>query len=289
MSWFSKLGSSINAGIQTAAKWIGNLGATVMDPITHNSENLQMQKDELEYQHNLQNTIFEREDNAQQRAANDLASAGLSKTLAAGSGAGAGSVVSTKAPQRESDVGSLLTMAQISQQMANVSHTKAETKRLSLQNTLDQMNIDYFNELGIAPAEQNKYTQLGEALVTGFNQLGGLWSGEKNGASSVIDALKDGSSWLAGKAADVANAAAAPVVQAADRVTKYIDSRVKNGIENNKIEWNIPDQPKGNPNDILEEAPAYLKDYQSYVAWMKLKGFGDQIKSYEKWAEVTGH
>lgn len=63
------------------------------------SDNLAFQKQNLQYQQGLQNRIFEREDNAVQRRAADLESAGLSKTLAAGSPAGAGQVIKTDAPQ----------------------------------------------------------------------------------------------------------------------------------------------------------------------------------------------
>lgn len=59
----------------------------------------QFQKDSylqnFEYEKNLQQQIFGREDSAVQRRVADLQKAGLSKTLAAGDGAGAGSVVST--------------------------------------------------------------------------------------------------------------------------------------------------------------------------------------------------
>ena len=59
------------------------------------NQNYQLQKDafqfqkdsylnNFEYQKNLQNQIFNREDNAVQRRVHDLQAAGLSKTLAAG-------------------------------------------------------------------------------------------------------------------------------------------------------------------------------------------------------------
>ena len=57
--------------------------------------NAYQQLKEFEYAKDIQSQIFEREDNAVQRRMADLEKAGLSKTLAAGSGAGAGSVVST--------------------------------------------------------------------------------------------------------------------------------------------------------------------------------------------------
>lgn len=57
--------------------------------------NAYQQQREFDYAKDIQNQIFEREDNAVQRRVADLEKSGLSNTLAAGSGAGAGSVVST--------------------------------------------------------------------------------------------------------------------------------------------------------------------------------------------------
>lgn len=65
------------------------------------SKNYKLQKEQFEYQKQLQERMFEREDTAVQRQAADMAKAGLSKTLAAGGGASSGPVVQTQAPQMD--------------------------------------------------------------------------------------------------------------------------------------------------------------------------------------------
>lgn len=88
---------SLGAGLSTATGIASGVAG-----IVQGERNYNMQKENYAYQKNLQNTIFNREDNAVQRRVADLKAAGLSPTLAAGSSAGSGAVVSTVAPQNQS-------------------------------------------------------------------------------------------------------------------------------------------------------------------------------------------
>lgn len=106
---------------------IGALGG-----VTESGLNYKSQVANLDYQKNLQKQIFEREDNAVSRRAADLKNAGLSKTLAAGDAAGAGTAVSTSAPQL-SMVDKVATGLSYAQQMANVRKTEEETQNLLVQ------------------------------------------------------------------------------------------------------------------------------------------------------------
>lgn len=92
----------------------------------------------FEYQKALQQQLFSREDNAVQRRAADLQLAGLSKTLAAGDGAGAGPVVSTSssslsAPQR-SQVDLLSSALNFAEAQASIRKVNAEAENLLKQN-----------------------------------------------------------------------------------------------------------------------------------------------------------
>lgn len=96
------------------------------------SQNLGFQKDTLAYQKALQKQLFEREDNAVQRRAADLEAAGLSKTLAAGSAAGAGEYVPITTPQNKfrSDLSSVVG------NMYSVAQTAEDLKTKELQNKI---------------------------------------------------------------------------------------------------------------------------------------------------------
>lgn len=110
-----------------------------------NQENLRLQKAQFKYQKQLQSTLFAREDNAVQRRATDLQKAGFNRVLAAGSGAQAGPVVSTTAPQEapfpdlSGAAGSISDAAQVYMNMITqkeqIAKTVAERKFIELQQT----------------------------------------------------------------------------------------------------------------------------------------------------------
>ncbi len=164
----------------------------VKDSVKTNDLNYQLQKDELAYQKDLQKIMFAREDNAVQRRVADLKAAGLSPTLAAGSAASAGSVVSTTAPQKVSNLQGYLALAQVGTMLAN--QQKAQTEADIARQQLKQSRLDtkYYVDRGLAPVEVNQdwkarllnllYPKIEEALF-GDNTKSGLFG-------SILELLK---------------------------------------------------------------------------------------------------
>uniref|UniRef100_A0AAU8BAM8 DNA pilot protein n=1 Tax=Dulem virus 204 TaxID=3145681 RepID=A0AAU8BAM8_9VIRU len=94
------------AGIGSIISGIGSIGIGAANAYLTdkaNKKNLEFQRETLNYQKQLQREIFQREDNAIQRRANDILAAGGNPALAyAGDGAGAGQSVDTITPQTQS-------------------------------------------------------------------------------------------------------------------------------------------------------------------------------------------
>lgn len=104
-------------------------------------KNLQAQNDMLAWQKQAQEKTWEREDTATQRRMADLESAGLSKTLAAGSSAQTGSPIHMDTPQMSQDYANAplkgLSTAQavmgLMRQKADISQVNAQTALTKLQ------------------------------------------------------------------------------------------------------------------------------------------------------------
>ncbi len=159
---FGSIMSAVGSGFSSVAGGLANLGSAwatlqgVKENKRVNDINFQLQKENLAYQKDLQKIIFGREDNAVQRRVSDLRKAGLSPTLAAGSAAGAGSVISTSAPQRLSDLQGYLALAQVGTMIAN--QQKAQTDADIARQNLKQIKMDnkYLKDRGLAPMEVNQ-------------------------------------------------------------------------------------------------------------------------------------
>lgn len=129
------------------------------DQMKTNDLNFQLQKENLEYQKSLQQTIFNREDNAVQRRVADLKAAGLSPTLAAGSAASAGQAISTKGPERTSNLEAMASLANVRTMLAEQQRAQTEADRAKVQLQADKRDLQYMKAHGLAPMEVNQSWQ----------------------------------------------------------------------------------------------------------------------------------
>ena len=130
--------------------WLGNIPQAIPWAIPGYAEgkNYAQQKQVFEWQKSVQETNWQREDNAVQRRVADLKNAGLSPVLAAGSAAQSGPPVSVTAPQRQPTpvIDKALQVMALMRQHVDISRTEAETdaimaqaERTRVQTTIDDV------------------------------------------------------------------------------------------------------------------------------------------------------
>ncbi len=151
MGWFDSLMGGLADGFNAVTTYLGFKEQQKVNDLNYN-----MQKDNLAYQKDLQKIMFSREDNAVQRRVNDLKAAGLSPTLAAGSSAGAGSVISTTAPQKLSNLNGYLALAQVGTMLANQQRARTEADIAKQQLAQSKLDTKYYVDRGLAPVEVNQ-------------------------------------------------------------------------------------------------------------------------------------
>ena len=163
-----------------AASGLANLGTNIANTVFQRdiaNKNFELQQAQFEYEKQLQNRIFDREDSSIQRRMADLQKAGLSPLLAAsGDGAGSGTPIATQAPQMDVsgvDYGSISSgltraLSDATTAFKLVSDMQSEREKLNglkLDNGLKQAELD--NALNFGGALKKAQLDILSETLTG--------------------------------------------------------------------------------------------------------------------------
>ena len=141
-------------------------------------DNYDLQKKMFKYSKDLQREVFEREDNAALRRVLDLKRAGLSPTLAAGSAASSGPIVSTVAPQKQlpgsiPHANAMMAMNMMSMKQ-QIDKTAAENDYIRQQTNNAKANERYTNVMsGIKAHDLKNMTNSG--MSSNSSEFGKWW------------------------------------------------------------------------------------------------------------------
>lgn len=137
-----------------------------------------LNKEQFEYQKDLQNKIFEREDTAVQRRVKDLEASGFSKWLATGQSASSGSVVNTNLEHKNLDMSQAISgiyslgemMYNLKQQEANIGLSNAQAGLLQSQVLTEaQKRINMIKESELTEAQKNKLIEDTTEMINSIN------------------------------------------------------------------------------------------------------------------------
>ena len=144
------------------------------------SDNFDLQKQAFQYNKDLNNFIFAREDNAVQRRVNDLLKAGLNPLLASGASAGAGGTVSSvNAPQNQKkwsnpnamNPGEIFSMLiALRQARAEISSIAVANERSKTENEIARYNLDWYKKYDLPTNASGLPKVVGEgaSMIEGF-------------------------------------------------------------------------------------------------------------------------
>lgn len=193
-------------GVGEILSGVGSLisaGTGIYNSIQGNKLN----REQFEYNKNLQNQIFQREDTAVQRRVKDLEAAGFSKWNAVGQSAGSGAVVGTNLEHKNVDMsGAIIGLNSLSEMMYNAKQQEANINLSSAQAGLlrsqilteAQKRLNMIAESDLTKAQKNKIEQ---DTIEMINSINWHWNTLDRPRDYVPDQLSSLAETLVGRGA----------------------------------------------------------------------------------------